>query len=349
MAFKWTFASIFVVLGTIGALVAPRDSRAGFLATLAKFFGAGPTEIEEKLPNFIAETLAAPDSSALDAISRPPTDADGTEDANSFAIIQENALLAPLNPLGTVPAVSSLNAGQIFTYTIRAGDTIGGIARSFGVSVNTILWANSISDARSLKLGDQIVILPISGVRHEVKKGDTLDSLAKKYRANADDIAQFNGLGTDETLTIGSIVIVPNGEAPSAPTSLFAGGGVRSFANLPLYDGYYIRPIVDGRRSRGIHGYNGVDLASSCGLPVLASAEGQVIVARASGWNGGYGRYIVINHPNNTQTLYAHLREIDVAPGSSVSQGTTIGLIGSSGNSTGCHVHFEVRGARNPF
>ena len=106
---------------------------------------------------------------------------------------------------------------------------------------------------------------------------------------------------------------------------------------------------MGGRKTQGIHGYNGVDLASSCGEPVFASASGSVILARPTGWNSGYGQYTVLSHSNSTQTLYAHLSKIFVSPGQNVSQGAIIGLIGSTGRSTGCHVHFEVRGARNPF
>ena len=223
------------------------------------------------------------------------------------------------------------------------------IAKSFGISVNTILWANGISNPRALKTGDQLIILPVSGVKHVVKKGDTVVSIAKKYRAGIDDILQYNGLSAGEGLDQNSVIIIPNGELQDA--SPITASSVKSgyLSNLPAHNGFYLRPIAGGRKSRGIHGYNGVDLASSCGLPVFASADGQVLIARSSGWNGGYGRYLAVSHSNNTQTLYAHLKEIMVSPGETVRQGAIIGLIGSSGNSTGCHVHFEVRGAKNPF
>jgi murein DD-endopeptidase MepM/ murein hydrolase activator NlpD len=94
---------------------------------------------------------------------------------------------------------------------------------------------------------------------------------------------------------------------------------------------------------------NGIDLANSCGLPVAASAHGKVLIARTSGWNGGYGKYVVLAHSNGTQTLYAHLASIVVTPGQEIPRGVPIGSIGSTGNSTGCHVHFEIRGAKNPF
>ena len=118
---------------------------------------------------------------------------------------------------------------------------------------------------------------------------------------------------------------------------------------MPEFVGYYLRPIIGGRKTQGIHGYNGVDLAISCGQPVLATAPGQVIISKSTGWNTGYGKYTAISHPNNTQSLYAHMSKVFVEVGQAVTQGDAIGLIGSTGRSTGCHVHFEIRGARNPF
>ena len=316
---------------------------------LARFFNAAPGDREDGLPAFVPRAETASAASALDAEKRPPSGGDDAIDpGGGLSVIQENALMAPLNPVGTI-ANDVAPAGQIFLYTIRPGDTLAGIAKSFDVSVNTILWANTISNPRALKTGDQIIILPITGLKHEVKKGETITAIAKKYNAAIDEILKFNGLAPDEHLLPGTPLIIPSGElrevALTSPTTLIP----RAFANLPALDGYYIRPIIGGRRSRGIHGYNGVDLASSCGQPILAAADGQVLVARSSGWNGGYGRYIVISHPNNTQTLYAHLKELAAVPGQSVRQGQAIGSLGSSGNSTGCHVHFEIRGAKNPF
>ena len=122
-----------------------------------------------------------------------------------------------------------------------------------------------------------------------------------------------------------------------------------SGSNVPTYSGYYLRPISGGTRTQGIHGFNAVDLAASVGTPIMASASGKVIISKNSGWNGGYGNYIVIEHPNGTQTLYAHASKVIVFSGQSVVQGQVIGYVGSTGRSTGAHVHFEIRGAKNPF
>ncbi len=341
-----------IFLATLGLLSLPASAHAGFFSSLLKFISRS-TPVVEEAANFLINPSQAAEAElpALQANSAAgePGPASPSPAEVGLPMVRDSALLAPLNPLGTRPAVGGPPGGQIFIYTVRPGDTLSSIADAFDVTQNTILWANGITNARLLKVGDQILILPVSGVRHEVKSGDTVSAIAKRYRASQDDITRFNGLDPDEPLAVGSVVIVPDGELPfSAPLS-----GTRSlaqnFSNLPSFAGYYLRPILGGRRSRGLHGFNGVDLASSCGLPVLASAEGTVLVARASGWNGGYGRYLVISHPNGTQTLYAHLQEILAGLGQAVSQGAPIASIGSSGNSTGCHVHFEVRGAKTPF
>jgi murein DD-endopeptidase MepM/ murein hydrolase activator NlpD len=117
----------------------------------------------------------------------------------------------------------------------------------------------------------------------------------------------------------------------------------------PAIPGYYIRPLAGGVKTQCLHGYNAVDLGTPTGTSVMAAASGTVIVARPSGYNGGYGEYIVIQHPNGTQTVYGHLSKLYVTDGAHVSQGQTIALSGNTGNSTGPHLHFEVRGAANPF
>ena len=259
---------------------------------------------------------------------------------------QGNALIASHNPLGTLAGAAS--ADQIIVYTVQPGDTPVEIADRFGISLNTLLWANNIRTTSMIHAGDELAILPVTGVQYVVKKGDTLDSIARAFKGDADEIVAFNGLAVGEALAVGATIIIPDGEF--APTPIPSATQRRSrLSSLPEYLGYYMRPIFGGRKSRGIHGYNGIDLANSCGQPVLSSAEGTVIIARPDGWNGGYGRYVVISHQNGTQTLYAHLSSILASLGQHVAQASQIGLIGSTGNSTGCHVHFEIRGARNPF
>ena len=122
-----------------------------------------------------------------------------------------------------------------------------------------------------------------------------------------------------------------------------------NYYSLSAPSGELIRPIIGGRKTQGLHGHNGIDLGAPVGTQVLASGDGRVILAKSGGYNGGYGNYVAIAHPNGTQTLYGHLSAIFVVQGQSVAQGETIGKVGSTGRSTGPHLHFEVRGAVNPF
>lgn len=319
------------------------SAHAGFFHSIVKFFSGQHTEPKDKGISSAAAVsmplLGSEKSPAgrLEGIGGPP------EDLTPLPATGGSALIAPRNPLGTIAHPYRDN---IAVYTVGPGDTPGAIAENHGISLNTLLWANNINNPNLIKIGDELVILPVTGVRYEVKRGDTLASLAKQFKAEEADIINFNGLVVGEPLAIGEVVIIPDGEIAPPPGATLS---IRNFSSLPEVSGYFLRPILGGRKSRGMHGYNAVDLAQYCGAPVLASADGGVIIARYSGWNGGYGQYLVINHPNGTQTLYAHLSAIYASVGQYLSQGSQIGTVGSTGNSTGCHVHFEMRGARNPF
>lgn len=261
--------------------------------------------------------------------------------------VVDGALLSEVGPEGTLADIEEHDGDSttISLYVVRKGDTLSAIAKMFNVSVNTIRWANDISSASTLKEGQTLVILPVSGVRHTVLKGETIASIAKKYKGDVEEIADYNGLH-GVTLAVGDVVIIPDGEiaAPPRPTtsSPLRGGG-------PAIAGFYAHPLPGGKKTQGLHGYNGIDIGSPIGTPFYASAAGVIIVARSGGWNGGYGNYVVIAHDNGTQTLYAHNSRNAVSVGDRVSAGQTIGYVGNTGKSTGAHLHFEVRGARNPF
>ncbi|MBI1999215.1 MAG: peptidoglycan DD-metalloendopeptidase family protein [Parcubacteria group bacterium] len=276
-------------------------------------------------------------------------DPNPSKGGGDITIVGDSALLPDSGPLGTIADVEEQAPGsdQISLYVVREGDSLSQIAKMFGVSVNTIMWANDINRGDLIHAGQVLVILPISGVRYTVLKGDTLEIIAKKFKGDVDEIKRFNDIANASELTVGRTIIIPAGEV--ANRSYTAQGYLPvSGANGPSYVGYYLRP-VPGPKTQGLHGYNGVDFAAAYGTPVAAAAEGAVIVSRPEGWNGGYGQYVVVSHPNGTQTLYAHLGAVAVSAGSYVARGQTIGYSGSTGKSTGPHLHFEVRGAQNPF
>lgn len=273
-------------------------------------------------------------------------------------VLDDSALLPDIGPSGTLADIeSSEHQGKISLYVVRKGDTLPQIAKMFGVSVNTILWANDLEKGVSLREKQTLVILPVNGVQYTVKKGDTLRGIAKKYKSDIDEIITFNDLNPDHVLSVGDTIIIPDAEetsvATSSKTAPKSSSNTPRFAAYPAYTGYYTHPLPHSRKTQGIHGYNGVDLAASAGTPVLAAADGTVVVSkfRTTGnpWFGGYGNYVVIEHANGTQTLYSHMNTVYVSVGARVDKGQSIGEVGSTGKSTGAHLHFEVRGAKNPF
>lgn len=265
-------------------------------------------------------------------------------------IVDENALVST-GPIGEdeIEAQGSGN-GEISVYTVREGDSLSQVAEMFGVTANTIKWANDLTKGTEIQPGDTLVILPIAGVSHVVKKGDTLSTIAKKYEGNLEEILAYNQLDSESDISVGDTLIIPGGamhtntqtknSKGAAPTRVTGNGSAGAG---------FTHPAPGAVKTQGIHGYNAVDLAGSTGMTIRAAASGEVIIAKGSGWNGGYGSYIVVRHPNGTQTLYAHLSSLSVGVGAYVEQGETIGGMGNTGKSTGTHLHFEVRGARNPF
>lgn len=267
-------------------------------------------------------------------------------------IIVDDGALVPQPNIGDDEGKinSRTSNGEISVYVVREGDTLSQIAEMFDVSAKTILWANNISNASHIKPNDALVILPITGVRHVVKKGDTIATIAKKYDGDAEEILSYNQRTSADALNIGDTILIPDGimsvpqpaknktPSKSSGATIATGSGSAGFTN----------PLPGSVRTQGIHGYNGIDLAAPAGTPIIAAEKGEIIVSKSSGWNGGYGNYVVIKHPNGTQTLYAHLSKNAVFSGT-VAQGEVIGYVGNTGRSTGNHLHFEVRGAKNPF
>ncbi len=280
-----------------------------------------------------------------------------------ITVVGGSALLSEEGPSGTAADVETAlpSATAISVYTVHKGDTLSSIAKMFKVTTNTIVWANNVSVIHE---GDQLVILPITGVRYTILKGDTIAGVAKKFKADAGEVAQYNDLASDAVLTAGETIIIPNGEVPPTAAQVAQSARSKTIKNIasgkktepylggggPALSGYFAWPVAGGVITQGLHGWNGIDIGAPSGTSIFAAAGGTVLVARSGGgWNGGYGNYVVVAHSNGTQTLYAHMSKVLVSPGASVSQGDTIGKIGSTGASTGPHLHFEVRGAANPF
>lgn len=318
-------------------IVMPLSVHAGVFSAI---FGTAEAETKQEI--YYAQDASLQTVPLLRAaIHNDPNPAKGGGDI----IISDGALVPAGDADGRDTAINTKTMnGEISVYVVREGDTLSQIAEMYDVSSKTILWANDITDPSKIRPGATLVILPITGVRHVVKSGDTLASIAKKYDGDVDDILAYNQLASATDIAVGDTVVIPDGTIASAPATTSAGVSVSGGGSAG-----FTHPLPGSRRTQGIHGYNGVDLAAPSGTPILAAAGGEVIVSRASGWNGGYGLYVVIKHANGTQTLYAHMSRTGVAVGSRVGAGQVIGYVGNTGRSTGDHLHFEVRGARNPF
>lgn len=231
-------------------------------------------------------------------------------------------------------------------YVVKEGDTVSTIAEKFGVSADTIRWQNNLATKASIKVGQTLQILPVTGVSHKVQKGDTVYSIAKHYDTSAQSIVDFpyNTFSNDETfeLAIGQTIIVPDGVKPAdilwqplarvKQTTPNAGSVTAS--------GNFVWPTGGTITQRFVWYHKGIDIANHSAPAVLAADAGTVSVP--SYMPGGYGNYVVIDHGNGYRTLYAHMAQINVIGGQTVRRGDVIGKMGSTGRSTGTHLHFEV-------
>lgn len=245
----------------------------------------------------------------------------------------------------TTTVVSEKVRDNVVEYEIQSGDTVSTIASKFDVSTDTILWQNGLSANESIKPGQILQILPVTGVSHKVKKGDTIYSIAKKYDVDAQQIVNypFNAYSNDETfeLAIGQNVIVPDGVIARTIQTSPRIQRTTPDAGTVVASGQFVWPAA-GRITQNFVWYHpGLDIANKAAPNILAADSGKVMVA---GWpdNYGYGNRVVIDHGNGYRTLYAHLSAIYVVPGQTVNRGDSIGRMGSTGRSTGIHLHFEV-------
>jgi len=343
-----------MIFVTSAAFFYPQDTHAGVISFVNDMIGGN----DAKAASTEVPSLSKTNSQTMTLLRAPlNTNPTPVAFAGTVSIVDNSALEAAQGIGGTAKEVQEKQGGdKISVYTVHSGDTLSDIATMFDVSPKTILWANDLKSSKDIRPGDQLIILPISGVQYTVKKGDTLSSIAKATGGDSADIIAFNDLEDDYKPKIGDTLIIPDGEiidtpAPTKSTGTkVSSGGTGKYPNLV---GYFIKPTV-GIKTQGLHGKyrSGVDYGAAMGTPVKASAGGTVLIAKMGGYNGGYGNYIVIQHPNGIQTLYGHLSAINVSVGEHVDQGDLIGKVGNSGKSSGSHLHFELWGGVrnwNPF
>lgn len=248
--------------------------------------------------------------------------------------------------------ISEKPRSEIIKYEVQTGDTLSGIAKKFDLSTDTVKWANGLDNVHTIKPGQELNILPVSGVSHTVKSGDTLESVAKKYSAEQQPILDypFNDVPDDFKLKVGQVLIIPEGVPPQAPitspkskiTPQYLAQGSSSPSFTAPGGGSFIWPTRGGLTQSYAWYHPGIDVADRSAPPIAASDGGMVVVA---GWpdNFGFGNRVVVDHGNGYRTTYAHMSNIYVTVGQKVSRGQIIGQMGSTGRSTGTHLHLEIR------
>jgi murein DD-endopeptidase MepM/ murein hydrolase activator NlpD len=253
-----------------------------------------------------------------------------------------SAVLSTLDLAQTVQTqISEKPRDKVELYTAKEGDTISSIADSMGISVDTIKWENDIKKD-SLTIGQQLKIPPVTGIVHKVREGDTVYTIAKKYRTDAQNIVNFpfNDFADQDTfaLNVGQDLIVPEGIQPEAPAIVVPRGPV--FA-LGQGTGRLLWPTSGGVTQYPSWYHMGLDISDNSAPGIAAADSGTVILVEYLRYS--YGFHVIIDHGNGLSTLYGHMQAIYVKPGDRVARGQIIGKMGSTGRSTGTHLHFEVR------
>jgi len=279
---------------------------------------------------------------------------------NKFAFAQENGGVGGAEEFVTgggsvdvdpLTQVSEKPRAEVLDYVVENGDTMAGISKKFGVDVDSIKWLNREVNEKKIKPGITLKIPPVVGVVHTVKTGETVYSIAKRYNVSAQAIVDFpfNEFSNDETfaLAIGQKVIVPDGEMPDeilvSPRSNLANVLTPSAGNVSA-TGKWLWPTAGTITQYFKPWHKGMDVANHSGGPILAADSGTVI---AAGWdNTGYGNRVLVDHGNGYKTLYGHLSKLSVTTGQTVKRGDLLGQMGSTGRSTGTHLHFEIRTAK---
>ncbi len=313
----------------------------------------GGFEVDEPLiiENFDSQAIvSSAQQSYIDNLAIHPqaktTFDDETLDKNIPYVPNLNNSIVRPNILATT--ITKQPRTKTVDYTVQNGDTISVIAEKFGISVSTILWENNLSAYSIIRPGDTLAILPMSGIMHKVVKNETLAGIAKKYQIEENKILTVNKLAKANSLKIGQKLLIPGGvkktyRAP-VPKTYTGFTAIKQIVSTPVaknVSGNKMAWPTVGHRITQYYSWrhHGLDIANKIGTPLFAADSGVVEYAKRS---RGYGYNILINHGGGKQTRYAHMSRFYVKKGDKVTKGMTIGEMGSTGWSTGPHIHFEV-------
>ena len=278
-----------------------------------------------KTPDYEFETLnSAMARFAMDGLS-------DNVDENGNVLSSDGSVITPAS-VGVGEAVT------FQTYTVKAGDSISTISRKFGLSnISTLIAVNDISNVRVLRSGQKLKIPSADGLVYKVQAGDSLNALSVKYHVSVEEILDANDLAS-ETLSNGMELFIPGAKMDSASLKKAMG----ELFVYPIQAGWHLSSRFGPRKDpfTGVaSNHTGIDMACPTGTPIRAAMSGCVVYV---GWSNIFGNYAIVNHGNGYQTLYGHMSKVLAKKGQRVDQNTKIGLVGSTGYSTGPHLHFTV-------
>jgi len=267
-------------------------------------------------------------------------------------ISDESGYLVKINP--QTDAANRVGLTDFVVHTVESGEVISVIAEKYGLNVETIMWANNMSNPNAIRVGTKLYIPPVDGIEYKVTAGDSLEKIATKYKIEVSDIVAQNALES-EVIVRGQKLFLPDA-APLQQTIIAsrattASRSTRSYANVsnssstPAGGKLFIYPTI-GNITQGYRaGHYAIDIADSSRPAVWAAGGGTIEKASSGTWGGGYGNHIIIDHGDGLKTLYAHLDSLNVSEGDYVNQGDVIGIMGNTGRvygRTGIHLHWEV-------
>jgi murein DD-endopeptidase MepM/ murein hydrolase activator NlpD len=340
---------IVVILVLLTGIPAPKLTDEATQKAMVDPFGVNKLSqstqaAEDKITT--AETVAMAASFISDTVANDAYEVIGNQDKKVQLAFAGDAIANPK----IVTTTSSAKLKEKYTkYVIQNGDTLSTIAVKFGITSDSIKWSNNITEENFIKPGTEINIPSVTGIVYTVKSGDTIEGIASKFKTSSALIVSQNDL-YGEDIIVGNQIIVPDGviEAPPAPapapkvaTSSSYGSG-RYGSSTPIGStGSFRFPTNVGPMGyyNGYHWW-AIDIPNSIGTPIYAADSGQIVEARY-GYNGGYGNTILISHGGGYETRYGHMSTLLIL-GGYVTKGQVIGYMGSTGRSTGSHLHFEI-------
>lgn len=268
--------------------------------------------------------------------SRSVEDGVGGFETPGIPIVNETSL----NGLTASDKESDENYELSYTaYRVRAGDMIGVIAENTGLTSDTIISVNSVRSSRNLQIGTYLRIPSMPGILYTVRNdGEVLSKIAEKYKIDLDKCVKVNNITEDAILKAGTTLFLPDAQLDWVTRQEING----DLFHRPIHSRYYLSSYFGWRASpfTGSRSYHsGIDLACPKGTPIYSALDGKVT---ATGFNNTYGNYVIVTHHSGYKTLYGHMSEIIAVQGQWVTTNTKIGKVGSTGLSTGPHLHFTV-------